>query len=75
MKVLIYLPFAAAALLVGWQLLAPEDAVVTERAKAPPAAAPAPTYESMQHIPNRLGLAAPTDGIESLRETEVDGTL
>ena len=75
MKVLIYLPFAAAALLVGWQLLAPEEAVVTERAKAPPATAPAPTYESMQHIPNRLGLAAPTDGIESLRETEVDGTL
>ncbi|PCC99636.1 lipase secretion chaperone [Halopseudomonas pelagia] len=75
MKVLIYLPFAAAALLVGWQLLAPEDAVVTERAKAPQAAAPTPTYESMQHIPNRLGLAAPTDGIESLRETEVDGTL
>ncbi|WP_339651012.1 lipase secretion chaperone [Halopseudomonas pelagia] len=75
MKALIYLPFAAAALLVGWQLLAPEDLIVTEHAKAPQAAAPTPTYQPTQPSSQRLGLFSPTDGIDSLRDTEVDGTL
>lgn len=75
MKVLIYLPFVAAALLVGWQLFAPEEPAVTERATAPQKVATAPDQKPIQQPSNRLGLSKPTDGIESLRETEVDGTL
>lgn len=75
MKALIYLPFAAAALLVGWQVLAPQDHVTTQRAPVPEAASAAPTSQPMRQMTHRLGLSSPTDGIDSLRETEVDGTL
>ncbi|MFO7704574.1 MAG: lipase secretion chaperone, partial [Halopseudomonas sp.] len=75
MKALIYLPVAAAALLVGWQLLAPEEPLVAAREQAPQAAAPLPTYQAMQPSSKRLGLSSPTEGIDSLRDTAVDGSL
>lgn len=75
MKALIYLPLAAAALLVGWQLFAPQDPLVTQREKAPQTTAPAPTYQAMPPSSNRLGMSSPADGIDSLRDTQVDGSL
>ncbi len=75
MKALIYLPFAAVALIVGWQLLAPETPVIAERSLSEQAEQPAPAFEPIPLTTARLGLSSPTDGIASLRDTEVDGTL
>lgn len=75
MKALIYLPFAAVALIVGWQLLAPETPVIAERKLSEQAAEPAPAFKPIPLTTARLGLSSPIDGIDSLRDTEVDGTL
>lgn len=75
MKALIYLPLAVAALLIGWQLWVPEEPLVAAREPVPPLTAAQPTYQAMQPSSSRLGLTSPTDGIDSLRDTDVDGSL
>lgn len=75
MKALIYLPFVAAAALIGWQLLAPDTRDVVPSTPAT-TQSPAPTTSPTSYRPGeRLGLSTATDGIDSLRETEVDGVL
>ncbi|MFN3581718.1 MAG: lipase secretion chaperone, partial [Pseudomonas sp.] len=74
MKALIYLPVIAASLLLGLNFFAPQDTTVT-----PTHAAQAPTETASASSnffqPTRTQTAKPTAGINSLRDTEVDGVL
>ncbi|MFN3580581.1 MAG: lipase secretion chaperone, partial [Pseudomonas sp.] len=70
----IYLPVIAASLLLGWHFFAPQEA------SSPPPAMVQTQPQSPQPLvtaaaPSRSVATPPTAGIDSLRDTEVDGDL
>ncbi|HDZ55627.1 MAG TPA: lipase secretion chaperone [Pseudomonas xinjiangensis] len=77
MKALVYIPFLASTLLLGWYLISPDG--VTPQAESLVRAPAAPADAQVSPLPTRSTVSAPSAAVTaeppSLRGTDIDGTL